>query len=368
MSAPDVVVVGGGVVGCASAYALAREGVHVQVIEQHRVGAHASGGSAGILSDGQGDSPFERLCAASRKLHSVYAPRLREETGIDVELQERGSLTLLETNDLAFGAPESSPDMQWLDRRELHALEPALGERWERGVFFPGDGQVNTGRLTRALAEAAARRGVRFSEGVTVTGFLGDGERVSGVRTTAGEVAAGMVVLASGPWSGLLGSALGRPIPVFPVKGQIVWARTRPLTLGRPVFALGCYLAPKYEMGIAIGATEERAGFDETPTLAGTAELIEMALSICPALAGVELARVWASLRPGSEDGLPILGPVPGSPGIIVATGHYRTGILLSLITGELVCSWVLGRPQPVDATAFRPDRFVGREAAAHPR
>ena len=365
MSAPDVVVVGGGVVGCASAYALAREGVHVQLIEQHRVGAHASGGSAGILSAGHGATPFEQLGVASRELHSIYAPRLREETGIDVELQERGTLTLLEASDLAFGVPESSADMQVLDRRELHALEPALGERWEGAVFFPGDGQVNTGRLTRALAEGAARRGVRFSEGVTVTGFLDEGERVSGVRTTAGEVTAGMVVLAAGPWSSLLGSALGRRIPVFPVKGQIVWARTRPLALGRPVFALGCYLAPKYEMGIAIGATEERVGFDETPTLAGTAELIGMGVAICPELAGAELTRVWASLRPGSEDGVPILGPTPERPGIILATGHYRNGILLSLITAELVCNWVLERPQPVDVTAFRLDRFAGREVAA---
>jgi glycine oxidase len=131
------------------------------------------------------------------------------------------------------------------------------------------------------------------------------------------------------------------------------------------VFALGCYLAPKYELGIAIGATEEHAGFDETPTLAATAELIELAVSICPALSRAELGRVWASVRPGSADGLPLLGPLPERPGIVLATGHFRNGILLSLITAELVCSWVLERSQPLDVAPFRPDRFAEREVAA---
>lgn len=369
MSAPDAIVVGGGIVGCACAYALARDGLHVRVIEQHRVGAHASGGSAGVLSAGQGppnDTPFDRLCSASRALHSSYAPQLHEETGIDVELQESGSLTLL--RDCPARPIASSADTQQLDAQQLRTLEPQVAESWAAALFFPRDGQVNTGRLTRALAEAAARRGAEFSEGVVVTGFLpgAPSDRACGVRTTAGDIPAGAVVLAAGPWSGLLGPSLGRQIPVFPVKGQMVWAQPRPpagrsqaVVLRRPVFALNCYLVPKVELGIAIGASHEHAGFDETPTLDVTAQLIETAISVCPALQTAELRRVWASVRPGSADGLPILGPVSDRPGVILATGHYANGVLLSLITGELVANWLLERPQPVDVSPFSLERFT---------
>jgi glycine oxidase len=353
---PDVVVIGGGIAGCASAYALARDGATVQVIEQHRVGAHASGGSAGILStrDDPFDTPFDRLGRASLELYPAYAQRLREETGIDIELQLEGVLVLLERDETRMEPKEPHAAVRRLDGSELRELEPNVGERWDGAIFYPGDGQVNTGRLTLALAEAAARRGVQFSEGIAVTGFRERAGRVEGVRTTAGNVPAETVVLAGGPWSGLLAPS----IPVFPVKGQIVWARSRPRAVNRPLFALDCYLVPKYELGIAIGATVEHAGFDETPTLAAAADLIRTAIEVCPRLGNAELVRTWASVRPGSADGLPLLGPLPEHPGIIVATGHYVNGILLSLITGELVANWVLGRPQPIDVEAFRLDRF----------
>lgn len=358
-AAPDVVVVGGGIVGCASAYALAREGLRVQVFEQDRVAAHASGGSAGILStrDKTTGTPYYQLAEASLALYPTYAARLREETGIDVEYQQEGVLTLLRSEDLERGDRGFPPVTRLLDRVEVRELEPNIGEQWAGGILHCGDGQVNTGRLTRALAEAAARRGVRFDEGVTVTGFLEEGDTVRGVRTSAGDVRAGNVVLAAGPWSGLLAGSLGRPFPVFPVKGQIVWARTRPRALQRPIFA-GCYLVPKYDLGIAIGASEEMNGFDETPTLEPAAQLIETAVAACPMLRDAELSRVWASIRPGTPDEEPILGPVAGRPGLILATGHHANGILLSLISGELVANWVLGRPQPFDVSAFRVERF----------
>jgi glycine oxidase len=361
LESADVAIIGGGVIGCASAFVLAGEGLDVRVLERDRVGAHASGGSAGILSSRSDEvgSPFDRLNRASLDLYPRYAEILREETGIDVEYQRAGVLTLLRS-----GEADDDPrfDTRLLDRRELLELEPAIGEGWAGAILHVNDGQVNAGRFTRALAEGAARRGGAIQEGVAATGLIEEGGRVRGVRTTDGELRAERVILAAGPWSGLLGDSLGLHLPVFPVKGEIFWARSRPRLLHRPVFA-GCYLVPKPEQGIAIGATLLQAGFDETPTVGGALELLTIAVDAVPALRSAELSAAWSSVRPSTPDGLPILGPVPHLPGLILATGHYAVGIALSPITAELVRSWVMGTPLPVETDAFRVERFLDQNA-----
>jgi glycine oxidase len=361
-SVPDVLIIGGGVIGCAVAYVLARAGIGVRLLEQHRVGAHASGGAAGLLAvhaERMDEGSFEQLALASRDLFRTYAPRLQEETGIDIEFQQHGLLMLIEPERAAAAraAEQRSQHLRWLEPIEVCELEPALGTRWG-ALFSPQDGQVNSGRLTQALAEAAARHGAQIDEGVVVTGLLVDGERVCGVQSSAGHIHAALVIIAAGPWSGLLGDAICCPIPVSPVKGQLVWARMRPLVLRRPVYAPGCYLAPKYTQGIVIGATEEDTGFDEHPTLGAVADLIAAAIEVCPTLRDAEFTRVWASLRPCSADGLPLIGPVPERQGLFLATGHFRNGILLSLITAELIANWVLEQPQPFDVSPFLPSRL----------
>jgi glycine oxidase len=354
----DVAVIGGGVIGCAAAYALAGEGLRVVVLERDRVAAHASGGAAGIVSsrDDPVGTPFDRLNRASLELHPVVAEQLRAETGIDVEYQRDGVLTLLHPHEMDA---EIRFDARLLDRAEMLELEPNIGPAWAGAIYHLNDGQVNTARFTQALAEGAARRGAVIREGVTVRDLVTEGNRVRGVRTTEGEIGAEWVVLAAGPWSGLLGERIGVPLPVFPVKGEIVWAKSRPRLLHRPVFA-GCYLVPKPEQGIAIGATHIRTGFDEMPTVGGALDLLEVGVEAVPALGAAELSRVWSSVRPGTPDGLPILGPAECLPGLILATGHYAYGIALSLITAQVVRSFVLGTPPPVDVAAFRPERFAG--------
>lgn len=355
--APDVVIIGGGIIGSASAYALAEAGLRVHVVERDRIGAHASGGAAGILStrDDNPGTPIDNLNRASLALHPRYAEKLREETRIDVEYQQAGTLAL--TDD---AEPPIIParGARYLDRQTMLEMEPGIGEKWQGAIFYEGDGQVNAGRLTQALAEGAARKGATFSQGCTTTGFLTDGNGVHGIRTTAGDVPAEWTLVAGGPWSGILATTLGISIPVRPVKGQIIWATPRPAILNRPLFA-GCYLVPKPEAGIAIGATYEEAGFDETPTIGGAQELSALATDALPALRDAPFSRAWASVRPVTHDGLPILGPVVSHPGLLIATGHGAYGIALSLITAELVRSWVLGKPEPVDSRAFR---LEGRE------
>lgn len=352
----DVVVIGGGVIGCAAAYALSDEGLRVVVLERDRVGAHASGGAAGILSsrDDVPGTPMDIINRASLALHPLYAERLREETRIDVEYQRAGSLTLLRSNE---PEPEIRFDARRLDRRELLELEPEIGGEWKGAILHVDDGQVNADRLTHALAEGAARRGVSIRGGTPVTGFRRRGDAIAGVMTPDGEIEAEAVVLAAGPWSGILTRDLDLDLPIFPVKGEIVWAKSHPHVLNRPVFA-GCYLVPKPEIGLAIGATYLRAGFDRTPTIGGALELLAAGVSAVPALRRAAFDRVWSSLRPGTPDGIPILGPVRSLRGLILATGHSAYGITLSLITGELVRNWVLERTQPFPTDAFSFDRF----------
>ncbi|HZU14816.1 MAG TPA: FAD-dependent oxidoreductase [Chloroflexota bacterium] len=355
MNSPQVIVIGGGVIGCASAYALAREGVPVVVLEKDHIAAHASGGAAGILStlDDEPGSPDAALNSASLALHPVYAERLREETRIDVEYQRAGTLTLLEGG----VTPAVRPGQQLLNRAELLELEPAVGPVWTGAVFQTGDGQVNAGRLTRALAEGAARRGAEICEGRIAQELLVDGGRVRGVRTPDGEIRAEHVVLAAGPWS-LRFSSPSLPIPLIPTKGEILWVKTRPQALRRPIFA-GHYLVPKPTIGLAVGATYRQDGFNEIPALGAVAELAATALRAVPSLAAAAFSRMWSSIRPIPADGRPILGPVLGMEGLIVATGHGAYGIALSLVTGELVRDWVLGRPISLDVSVFSPGRFL---------
>jgi glycine oxidase len=354
---PDVVIVGGGIIGSASAYTLAEAGLRVHVVERDCIGAHASGGAAGILStrDDEPGTPIDSLNRASLALHPRYAEKLREETRIDVEYQQAGTLAL--TGD---GEPPVIPahGARYVDRPEMLEMEPCLGETWQGAIFYECDGQVNAGRLTQALAEGAARKGATFSQGCTATGFLTDRNGVRGIRTSDGDVPAAWTLIAGGPWSGLLATSLGISIPVRPVKGQIIWATPRPAILNRPIFA-GCYLVPKPEAGIAIGATYEDAGFNETPTIGGMRELAALATEALPALRDAPFSRAWSSIRPVTSDGLPILGPVVSHPGLLIATGHGAYGIALSLITAELARSWVLGTTEPVDSHAFR---LEGRE------
>jgi glycine oxidase len=359
----DVAVIGGGIEGCASAEALTRVGLRVVVVERDRVAAHASGGAAGLLSsrDDETGSPMDRLNRASLALHGPTAARLREETGIDVEYQQEGIIGLLKPHELD---QEPRWDARRLSAAELRELEPALAPA-DGAILHIDDGQVNAARLTRALADAAALRGAEIRQGTSVAAFLRDGDRIVGVKTTQGPIRADWTVLAAGPWSRQLGETIGLTIPLYPSKGEIVWARSHPQRLRRPVFA-GAYLVPKPSMGLAIGATSLPGRSDETPSLGGMQVLIGLATAAIPSLADAAFDHVWAGLRPCTPDALPVLGPVDGYDGLLLATGHHAYGIALSLITGELIRCWVTGDEPPVEPAPFRLARFARSESHSY--
>ncbi|GAB6936079.1 MAG: glycine oxidase ThiO [Bacillota bacterium] len=364
----DVVIVGGGIIGCAIAYSLAKDGTRVTIVERDTVGAHASSAAAGMLGaqvETTHPGPFVSLCLESRARFARLADELYAVTGIDVELNRAGLLRLAQSEEerqallaraewqRAFG--ESA---EWLDGSALRDMEPAVSDAVVGALSIPGDHQVNAAKLTRAFAEAAVRSGARIVEHSAVERFLMDGKRVVGVETETGVHRAEWTVLAAGAWSGVLGRRLGLRLPVGPVKGESLSVTLPAVPFRKTLFAHGCYLVPKQGGRVVIGATEVHAGFDRTVTLKALAKLGAAAKALVPALAEATFERAWASVRPHSADGLPFLGTVEGHPGLVVATGHFRNGILLAPITGELIAELIRTGQTPVLLAPFSPNRL----------
>src|SRR5690606_19637630 len=213
-----------------------------------------------------------------------------------------------------------------------------------------------------ALWAAAARAGAEFRLGVPAAGVLGaDDGRATGVELASGErLEAGAVVVAAGCWSALLGG-LPRKLPVEPVRGQMLAVGAVPPVLGRTIMAEHCYLIPTADGRVLIGATLERAGFRACVTPAGLRQLVDAATAAVPGLAAAPVVEVWAGLRPGTPDDLPILGADPDVPNLFYATGHYRNGILLTPITAGIVGDLVTGSEPGVPLAPFSPARFMER-------
>lgn len=336
-----VVVVGGGVIGCAAAERLARDGHAVTLLERDRIGTHASGAAAGLLaphSEREG-APGARSLAMFPEL----AERLGRETGIDVEYRPGESFTpaLDAGEETALRSLLEEPALlqagaRWLDAIELQRAEPDVHPD-ARGAAVFAESQVTPPRLVAALAVAAARRGAELLEGAPAVGFESAGGRVSGVSTPGRRLAADAVILAAGPWTPEVASRLGVEVPVWPSRGQLV--RLRPMP-GRPPLTRiltwrGRYLVPKPDGSVVAGSTEEAAGFDARVTAAGAESLLRFAASAVPVLGAATVEWLWAALRPATAGGREIVGPAAGYSNLFVASGHNRNGILLAPITAE---------------------------------
>lgn len=368
--AVDVAVVGGGVIGCSVAHHAARHGASVRLLEAKEMGAGASGAAAGMLA-AQGEAhepgPFLDLLLRGREAHRSLGEEIREATGLDPEYAWEGTLRIATDEESRERLREDHLWQEdrglaahWLEGDEARELEPALSPETVAALHLPEDGQVNSPRLVRALALAAARKGARIEEYARAVGLVVEGSRVTGVRTPEGEVAAGCVVLAGGEGSAALAGGIGVRVPVRPVKGQILSVVPRYLPVKANVWGGRCYVVPKRDGRVVIGATVEPGVHDPRPTLGGLAALSGAAVDLVPELSGAAFADAWGGLRPGTPDGLPILGPVEERDGLLIATGHHRNGVLLAPITGEAVAALALGEEPPFDLSPFVPGRFAG--------
>ncbi len=336
-----IVVVGGGVIGCAAAERLSRNGHSIVLLERDHVGAHASGAAAGLLaphSEGE-----ENEGSRSLAMFPELAERLEKETGIDIEYRAGESLTpaMDPQEEVALRALTAG---RWLDAIELQRSEPAVHPDARGAVIFP-ESQVTPPRFTAALVTAAARRGAEILEGAPATGFEVAAGSVTSVLAPGRRLPADFVVLAAGPWTAEVAARLSLEVPVWPSRGQLVRFRLPggQKTLNRMLTWRGRYLVPKPDGTVVAGSTEEAVGFDARVTAAGVESLLRFARSVVPALEEATVEWLWAALRPATADGREIVGPAAGYGNLLVASGHNRNGILLAPITAERLANMVGG-------------------------
>jgi glycine oxidase len=365
---PDVLIVGGGAIGCAIARRAALAGLRVRLLERATPGAEASSAAAGMLSplaEAPGPGPFLDLLLAARAEYPAFAAALREETAIDVGYDTTGTLylSLREEDDAELEhrhAWQSGAGLavERLTAHEARALEPAISPAVRCALRFPGDHQVDSRQLSRALWLAARCAGAEVELGVEAVELLTKQGRATGVRAADGtRIAAGAIVIAGGSWSGGL-RGLPRPLPVEPVHGQLLALQPDPPLLRHVVDTPRGYLVPRASGRIVVGATSERVGHHKAVTSGGVRRLLNAAVEAVPALDASALAETWSGLRPGTPDGLPILGRDPDFHNLLYATGHYRNGILLTPLTAEVITSVLLRQNPAVDLAPYSLSRF----------
>ncbi|MGE5602733.1 MAG: NAD(P)/FAD-dependent oxidoreductase [Nitrososphaerales archaeon] len=378
--AADALVVGGGIVGAACAYYLSRAGLRVQVLERRFFASGASRACDGLVLLWDKLSPAElELGKASANLWAALAEELPQ----DFEYRRYGSIVLAETGKglaelHAKGRELAGLGIQaeLLDAAGLRTLESNLAHDLPGGVFYPGDAQLDARLATMALLDAAARCGARLRQGVEVMGLVrGGGGEVTGVVTSAGPVHAASVVVAAGAWSGEMLRSEGLHVPVRPRKGHIVVASIRQASdLIRHPLAEGSYAASVRSSAadvqvaliaektahdtLLLGSSREFCGFDLSVRTEIIQDIAARAVRFIPALAAVSSIRSYAGVRPWSPDHLPLIGPVPGFPGLFLATGHEGAGIGLAPVTGKLIAGYLAGSLNHDLAQGVWPDRF----------
>jgi glycine oxidase len=359
---PDVLIIGGGVIGLTAAYFLVREGMRVELVDQGDFGQEASWAGAGIIPPGdptKARTPFEQLRAHSFVLFPRLSAELKQETGIDNGFLPSGGLVFHDEGNDYFAREWRGEGIavEEVQGQELTRLEPALGPGQTRAYFLPQTSQLRNPRHLKALLAFCRKRGVQLRPGCPVVGLEREGSRITAARTGAETIHAGRYLLAAGAWSGGLLEALGCRLGIRPVRGQIALLNTGAAVFQRILLKGKRYMVPRPDGRVLIGSTEEDAGFDKRTTAGAIHGLLDFAIQMVPSLVDIPLERCWAGLRPGSADGLPYLGSVPGIDNLFVAAGHFRAGIQLSPATGLVLKELFLGQKLTVALEPFRLDR-----------
>ncbi len=362
----DVLIIGGGVVGCAVAFELADAGVRVRVVEGRRPGGGASQASAGILApyvEGHDSKPLRMLGRRSLDLYETFVARAMDASGQAVEFARCGTLEVAVTEGDAERLQRSRTVIaaegvagRWLEDQALKRAEPSLHAGVLGALQIPSHAVVNVPALTATLAAAAVARGAEVVTGVAAASLAADAGGLV-VDTSHGPMRAAQVVLAAGAWAAALAPPGADPIPVRPVRGQLLHLGTPPGTLRHVAWASDVYLVPWSDGTVLVGATSEDVGFDERATAGGVAHLLRAASALVPALADATFLEARRGLRPGSPDELPYLGRSAALPGLIYACGHYRNGALLAPLTAALVGQLVRGDARDEALALLAPGR-----------
>lgn len=374
-SVTDAVIIGGGVIGLSIAREIKRAGVGCVVVERANLGHAASHAAAGMLApqaEANERDAFFRLAHESRRMYPLFAAELREETGVDIELDETGTLYLAYTDE---EVDELARRFAWqraaglaverLSAAEALHRESHLSPAVRGALLFPEDGQVENRRLTHALAASCANRGVGLLTDTevlrieTICESTAEAPGVCAVITSRGRIATKLVIVAAGAWASKFCAPYSSGFTIEPVRGQMLCFQATPPIVRYVIYSPRAYLVPRHDGRLLVGATVEHAGFDTRVTAHGLRTLTEGALEISALIGDLPFREAWAGLRPRTTDGLPVIGRSTETHGVIFATGHYRNGILLAPITARLVRELIKSNITPESLQDFSPNRFV---------
>ena len=366
----DFLIIGGGVIGLSIARALHKRGAKkITVVDQSILGQEASWAAAGMLApnaETEEIDDFYRLCSESNDLYPRFAAELLEETRIDVELTRSGTLELV-FDDIAtenlnrkyVRQREADIEVGKLSPAEILTLEPNVSPDVLSGLHYPNDGQVENRKLVTALIEYARHSGIELIENTAIKDLLSKNGRVIEASTEGNAILAESVILATGAWSSHIKfGGLPTPFGVRPIRGQMLAYRGTPGLIGKVIYGAGAYLVPRNDGRILVGATAEDVGFDKSITKTATNQLREAAIRAFPKIAEMELMDSWSGLRPFAADGLPIIGGIEGFDNLMIATAHYRNGILLAPVTAEIVAEKMVAGVESNYLRLFNPGRF----------
>jgi len=369
--ATRVAIIGGGIIGCLTALYLHRLGAQPIVLEKGYMGREASWAGAGILCPIHPwlyPESFTHLVDASLSLYPAMNEMLQEYSSTSIEWRTSGLLIPMFDDDRIQHQQQAvdwSKTFNWaveqLDPAQCKSHEPCLSDQVSGGLLWPGVGQVRNPRLLQAVQQALAVCGIPVREGAEVVGLeKSSSGAINAVTLASGEsIVSDAVLLAAGSWSGELAAQIGLNLPVQPVKGQIVLLKDKPGKVKHIIKHDDVYLVPRSDGHVLVGASMERVGFQRGTSAAVVDQLLDATYRIAPGLKDALIVQQWMGFRPGSPDGLPYLGPVDDHPGLWVASGHYRNGVVLAPGTADIMSRWMMGEKPQIDMSGFRVNRTL---------
>ncbi len=371
--ASTIIILGGGIIGLSCAYEAAKRGLKVSIIEPGAFGGQASGAAAGMLApfseNTEQPDHFFQLCYSSLNLFPAWISEIESITGISTEWVQSGSIHVFQHE--ADLLPIQSR-LQWhnewgarselVSQAQLRKLEPHITEDAIAGIYTPGESHVFAPKLAIALEAACSKLGIEMIsqagqlEDLKPSAVGGASIRMQNMRKARH---ADQVVICSGAWASQFEQYLGLSIPIHPIRGQICSYEMQEIEIRHIVFSSQAYWVGKKNDRLVCGASEDVAGFDTTTTERGIQRLVRSSAEWFPFLQDRAVAHQWAGLRPATRDGMPLIGTISGMPGIMMAAGHYRNGILLSPITAKLIGDLLEDKAVRLSLGAFAPSRFT---------
>jgi glycine oxidase len=364
---PDVLIMGGGVIGLTTALCLADKGLSISLLDRQSTGQEASWAGAGMLPPGNfqnAATPEARLRSYSHSLWKGFSQSLLEQTGVDNGYKVCGAIDVFKSNETNLFRAQCQA---WTDEgirfhvpenNEVTHYVPGLNPEYKSSAFLPDFAQVRNPRHLQALRAACLQKGVEIIEHVSDVSLVTADHRVLHARLPDRILSFATLCVTAGSWSTSILRSLGFEVPVRPIRGQIVQLQMHELPFSCVIEHGRQYLVPRQDGLILVGSTQEDVGFEKKNTAEGIAQLLEFAVSLVPTLRRAEVVRCWSGLRPASPDELPVLGAIPGLSNAVVGAGHFRSGLQMSPGTAAILADLICGTETAISLEGFSVDRF----------